>query len=207
MRTIKVVTALACFIIALIPILVVLGDLNWFFNWPFAVCALGLIGVGRYLIAKRRTPFSNRARVLAVSGICLLVGFVVAIVVPRFVAGMLASSANACINNLRQIDAAKAEWALENGKTNGASVTENDIKPYIKLDANGNIPRCALGGAYTIGRIGEDPTCSVGNRAWPNTHALNYTSGSWWFNFKMAYGKLFGLGYAKIPRPVITESP
>lgn len=68
---------------------------------------------------------------------------------------------NACINNLRQIDAAKDQWALENGKTTGTPVTEDDIKPYIKLDAYGNLPRCPAGGKYTIGNVGEKPTCSI----------------------------------------------
>jgi len=70
--------------------------------------------------------------------------------------------ANACINNLRQIDAAKNEWALENGKSNGVIVTENNIKSYIKLDSSGNIPKCPAGGTYTIGKVGKKPTCSVG---------------------------------------------
>ena len=68
---------------------------------------------------------------------------------------------NACINNLRQIDAAKEQWALENGKKAGDVVTEADIKPYIKLDANGNLPKCPAGGTYTIGNVGEKPTCSI----------------------------------------------
>src|ERR1017187_7167534 len=50
------------------------------------------------------------------------------------------SSQNACINNLRQIDGAKQEWALENGKTNSVVCTVEDIKPYIKLNAKGDIP-------------------------------------------------------------------
>jgi hypothetical protein len=68
---------------------------------------------------------------------------------------------NQCINNLRQIDAAKNQWALELNKPNGAVPTEQDISPYIKLDANGNIPKCPSGGIYTIGAIGEAPSCSV----------------------------------------------
>ena len=68
---------------------------------------------------------------------------------------------NACINNLRQIDAAKQQWALEKGKKVGDPVTEADIKPYIKLDANGNLPKCPAGGKYTIGKVGETPTCSI----------------------------------------------
>jgi outer membrane lipoprotein-sorting protein len=71
------------------------------------------------------------------------------------------SQRNACINNLRQIDAAKNEFALEKGKANGYVVTEDDIKPYIKLDADGNLPKCPSGGKYTIGKVGENPTCSI----------------------------------------------
>jgi len=74
---------------------------------------------------------------------------------------------NACINNLRQIDAAKNEFALEKGKANGYVVTEADIKPYIKLDAAGNLPKCPSGGTYTIGKVGETPTCSTAGHFLP----------------------------------------
>jgi hypothetical protein len=77
------------------------------------------------------------------------------------------SQRNACINNLRQIDAAKNEFALEKGKTNGTVVTEDDIKPYIKLDADGNLPKCPSGGKYTIGKVGEKPTCSTAGHFLP----------------------------------------
>jgi outer membrane lipoprotein-sorting protein len=69
-----------------------------------------------------------------------------------------ASQRNACINNLRQIDAAKNEWALEKGKANGTLVTEADITPYIM---GGVLPKCPAGGTYTIGKVGEKPTCSI----------------------------------------------
>ena len=74
---------------------------------------------------------------------------------------------NQCINNLRQIDAAKNQWALENNKTVGAVPTAQDIAPYIKLDANGNIPGCPSGGAYTIGAVGIPPTCSIPGHVLP----------------------------------------
>jgi general secretion pathway protein G len=129
----------------------------------------------------------------------LFAGFVIVIVIPNFIRARYETSANACINNLRQIDAAKNEWALENEKTNGAIVTENDIKPYIKLDSNGNLPKCPAGGTYTIGRVGEDPKCSIGTSAWPNDHVLNETN-NWWTDFKMAYGKLFGLNHSELAK-------
>jgi outer membrane lipoprotein-sorting protein len=69
-----------------------------------------------------------------------------------------ASQRNACINNLRQIDAAKNEFALEKGKANGTIVTETDITPYL---VGGKMPVCPSGGTYTIGKVGEKPTCSI----------------------------------------------
>ena len=79
---------------------------------------------------------------LAAIAIILLL---VAISIPNFVTSRATSQVNACINNLRQIDAAKDEWALETGKPKGAVVTEDDITPYIQLDSNGNVPKCPGG--------------------------------------------------------------
>ena len=81
-----------------------------------------------------------------------------AIIVPNFVPGSHRTSAkNACINNLRQVEGAKEQWALETHHNVGDAVTFNNVVPYIK---NG-MPKCPQGGTYTIGRIGENPTCSV----------------------------------------------
>jgi hypothetical protein len=65
-------------------------------------------------------------------------------------------SYNACINNLRQIDGAKQQWATENAKTNGANVTLEDLKDYLR-----NRLSCPYRGTYTINPIGQPPTCSV----------------------------------------------
>ena len=47
------------------------------------------------------------------------IGMLMAIAVPNFVKARNTSMQNACINNLRQIQAAKSEWALEKEKTTG----------------------------------------------------------------------------------------
>jgi hypothetical protein len=104
------------------------------------------------------------------TGIVLVVGLLVVIAIPNLIGPSRSSrewKGNKCVNNLRQIDGAKNEWALENGKTKGAVCTESDIKPYIKLDANGNLPKCPLGGTYNIGKIGESPTCSLAKNGSP----------------------------------------
>ncbi|MGD0252269.1 MAG: hypothetical protein ABSC01_06185 [Verrucomicrobiota bacterium] len=71
---------------------------------------------------------------------------------------------NACINNLRQIDAAKQQWALENSKTDEAVPVALDLVPYLK----GNVfPVCPSGGTYTINSVGVPPTCSIPGHVLP----------------------------------------
>ncbi len=71
---------------------------------------------------------------------------------------------NSCINNLRQLDAAKQQWALENNKTAEAVPTAQDIAPYLKDQA---IPVCPASGKYTLNSVATVPTCSIAGHALP----------------------------------------
>jgi len=86
--------------------------------------------------------------------------------------GSYTSVANACINNLRQIDAAANQFALEHHLTNGDPINfPNDLTPYIKLNKDGKIPSCPSGGIYQDGIVGLAPTCSLGTTVTP-AHVL-----------------------------------
>jgi regulator of replication initiation timing len=65
---------------------------------------------------------------------------------------------NICISNLRQIDAAKQQWALENSKPDDAIPTALELLPYLK---DAMFPVCPSGGAYTINTVAVPPTCSI----------------------------------------------
>lgn len=65
---------------------------------------------------------------------------------------------NRCINNLRQIDAAKEQSALANKWADGAVAVIPVIVQYIKGEA---LPVCPAGGKYTVDVIGKNPKCSV----------------------------------------------
>jgi prepilin-type N-terminal cleavage/methylation domain-containing protein len=100
-----------------------------------------------------------------------IIGLLAAIAIPNFVKARATSQANACINNMRQIDAAVNQWALEQHKTTGAAAPTltADLTPYIKLNAAGSIPSCPAGGSYTVGTVGKNPqvTCNLGNTVTP----------------------------------------
>ena len=87
-----------------------------------------------------------------------MIGLLSAIAIPNFVKARQVSMQNACINNLREIQAAKNEWALENSKEPGAVPTEYDLTPYLR---DGKFPVCPAGGSYTIGAVSNAPTCSI----------------------------------------------
>jgi type II secretory pathway pseudopilin PulG len=88
-----------------------------------------------------------------------IIGLLAAIAIPNFVRARTTAQTNACINNLRQIDGAKEQWALENKKAEGDAVVDADINLYIK----GGAPACPSSGAYTYNAVGTDPICSVGD--------------------------------------------
>jgi uncharacterized protein (DUF3084 family) len=70
----------------------------------------------------------------------------------------LVANANACIANLRALDAAKQQWALEKARGTDAVPTAQDLLPYLK---DGVFPTCPDGGNYTLNAVGELPTCSI----------------------------------------------
>ena len=91
-----------------------------------------------------------------------IIGLLAAIAIPNFVKARAQSQANACINNLRQLDAAANQFALEKGKKSGdAIVLATDLTPYIKLNSAGNIPPCPAQGTYTLATVGATPACSL----------------------------------------------
>jgi hypothetical protein len=99
--------------------------------------------------------------------IVLIVGSLVSIVISNK-PGPRNSPANACINNMRQIDGAANQFALEHHKTNGEAINfPSDLMPYIKLNSAGSIPPCPAGGIYSIKKVGDKPTCSLGSTVTP----------------------------------------
>jgi hypothetical protein len=102
--------------------------------------------------------FANVALIPAVAVPAMLS----AIAIPNFVKARSTSQQNACINNLRQIDAAKNQWAMEKHKQSTDVPTEVDLLPYLK-----RWPSCPAGGTYVIGAMSELPKCSVPGHTLP----------------------------------------
>ncbi len=86
-----------------------------------------------------------------------IIGLLAAIAIPNFVKARGTAQKNACINNLRQIDGAKEQWALENKKSSGTASVDTEVNAYIK----GGSPSCPGGGTYTYNAVDTSPSCSL----------------------------------------------
>ncbi len=130
----------------------------------FLVVVLGIASMIRAVMTWRRVhgpSGSTAARAGAMLG--LLTGFVpfllLTILLPQFIKARTRPSQNSCINNLRQIDSAKAQWALEHNKKDTDEVMISDLAPYLK---GGALPDCpSAGGTYKVTTVSSPPTCSI----------------------------------------------
>jgi prepilin-type N-terminal cleavage/methylation domain-containing protein len=98
--------------------------------------------------------------------VIMIIGLLLAVAVPQWIRARELSRFRTCVSNLRTINHSKEQFAMETNLNNGAPCAMADIWPaYIKTTAP---PSCPSGGNYTIGNIGEDPTCSYQIGTYPH---------------------------------------
>jgi prepilin-type N-terminal cleavage/methylation domain-containing protein len=120
--------------------------------------------------ATRKAGFTLVEIMIVVAIIALLA----AIAIPNFIRARTTSQTNACISNLRIIDGAKDQWALETHKQTTATPAGTDIQPYMGRGSGGELPCCpddptqTFATSYSPNNIGTKPVCQIV----PTTHVL-----------------------------------
>jgi prepilin-type N-terminal cleavage/methylation domain-containing protein len=119
---------------------------------------------------RRRSAFT----LVEIMIVVLIIGILLAIAVPNFVRARETARGKACVANLKEIDGAKEQYAMDNKLAAGASDggLANLVGPTSYIKAT---PTCPSNGTYTDGVIGTSPTCSF-NATAPTyaPHALGY---------------------------------
>src|SRR2546422_5555123 len=79
-----------------------------------------------------------------------IIGLVAAIAIPNFVKARENAQLNSIVNNLRILEGAKDQWALENKKGTGDDTTMTAISEYLK----GGTVKSVVGETYTTQKVG-----------------------------------------------------
>jgi prepilin-type N-terminal cleavage/methylation domain-containing protein len=117
----------------------------------------------KYLVAEATSTKIQKPQaaftLIEIMIVVLLIGLLASIAIPNFIKSRTTAQTNVCINNLKAIDYAIQQWALEQKKAANAAVQFTDISGYLR-----NNVTCPSGGAtfadsYTISSVGVEPTC------------------------------------------------
>jgi len=88
-----------------------------------------------------------------------IIALLAAIAIPNFVKARSLRQKSACIANLKQIEGAKATWAMEMKKSLSATPATTELYGatlYIR-----EAPGCPGGGTYTENAVDTKPTCTL----------------------------------------------
>src|SRR5205809_349258 len=88
-----------------------------------------------------------------------LVALLAVLATPSAIRARTTAARDACIANLRQIQNAKEQWAVENNKSTTETAVDSELfglDKYLKTR-----PKCPDGGTYSINSNDTPPSCSI----------------------------------------------
>ena len=96
-----------------------------------------------------------------------IIGLLATIAIPNYIKARLKTQQNVCIQNLRAIEGAKQQWALESRAPQSAVPVLSNIQPYMGHGPSGTAPACPADptakfeSSYSINDLDTAPTCLI----------------------------------------------
>lgn len=118
-----------------------------------------LLAQFKTITPKELAPEKRRPgiRLIELAAVLAIVAVLAAMLLPSLAKSKAKAQRVSVLSNLRQIDGAKQQWALENNKSAGDVPTFDDIRPYF---GRGELP--SVGGeTYALGSVGEPAAAEI----------------------------------------------
>jgi type II secretory pathway pseudopilin PulG len=94
-----------------------------------------------------------------------IIGLMASIGIPGMLRARSQTQQTTCIDNLRLLDGAKQQWALENKQSSAATPTAVQIQPYCGRAGPGKLPLCpsdiaqSFATSYVLNDCSTAPVC------------------------------------------------
>ena len=104
-----------------------------------------------------KTKLQSAFTLVEIMIVVAIIGLLAAIAIPNFVKARENAQLNSIFNNLRILEGAKDQWALEQKKGTGEAVTLDDVAEYLR----GSTVKPVVGETYNPVAIGTNSTATL----------------------------------------------
>src|SRR5688572_2395188 len=102
-----------------------------------------------------------------------VIGLLAAMGIPHALHAYARSQRGACISQLRQIESAKQQWAMDSGQGGGTTPTEAEVAPFLNRSGStghfvcpldrgkGKKQKRSCDTSYSMNQVTDAPTCKI----------------------------------------------
>lgn len=133
-----------------------------------SVCRKFKQAAGEQIVMHEKKICKSGFTLVEVMIVVAIVGLLAAIGVRNYISARMTAQRNVCITNLKQLDAAKQQWAADTNQGLTSTPANSDLfgaSLYLKTNVV-----CPTGGSYSLNAVSVLPTCN--RSASPDFHTL-----------------------------------